>query len=119
MGLGGGSGYLDDIGLSAKCNRPYQAIFVFNQEYADKGMEDKYDVYFSDANNHCIRKVTPQGIVTTFAGRGNNQTSGYADGLAREEALFKTPQAITYNPATKEFYIGDGGNKRIRVIYEE
>jgi DNA-binding beta-propeller fold protein YncE len=82
-------------------------------------MEDKYDMYFTDSNNHCIRKVTPQGIVTTFAGRGNNQTSGYADGLAREEALFVYPNAIAYNPATGEFYIGDTGNKRIRVIYEE
>jgi hypothetical protein len=119
MGLGGGSGYLDDIGLNARCSGPRQAIFVFNEEYAEKGMEDKYDMYFTDSNNHCIRKVTPQGIVTTFAGRGNNGTWGYADGLAREEAQFNTPQAITYNPATKEFYIGDGGNKRIRVIYEE
>ena len=119
MGLGGGSGYLDDIGLSAKCNRPYQAIFVFNQEYADKGMEDKYDVYFSDANNHCIRKVTPQGIVTTFAGRGNNGTSGYADGLARAEAQFNAPNALAYNPARHEFYVGDNNNRRIRVIYEE
>ncbi len=119
MGLGGGAGYLDDIGLSAKCNRPYQAIFVFNQEYADKGMEDKYDVYFSDANNHCIRKVTPQGIVSTFAGRGNNGTSGYADGLARAEAQFNSPNALAYNSARNEFYVGDNGNKRIRVIYWE
>ena len=119
MGLGGGRGYLDDIGLSAKCDAPRQAIFVFNQEYADKGMEDKYDMYFTDSNNHCIRKVTPQGIVSTFAGRGNNGTWGYADGLAREEAQFNTPQAIAYNAARDEFYIGDGGNKRIRVIYWE
>ena len=119
MGLGGGRGYLDDIGLSAKCDAPRQAIFVFNQEYADKGMEDQYDMYFTDSNNHCIRKVTPQGIVSTFAGRGNNGTWGYADGLAREEAQFNTPQAIAYNAARDEFYIGDGGNKRIRVIYWE
>ena len=117
MGLGGGAGYLDDIGLSAKCRGPRQAIFVYNEEYA--GNEDMYDIYFTDSNNHCIRKVTPQGIVTTFAGRGNNGTWGYADGLAREEAQFNTPQAIAYNAARHEFYIGDGGNKRIRVIYEE
>ena len=117
MGLGGGAGYLDDIGLSAKCSGPRQAIFVYNEEYA--GNEDMYDIYFTDSNNHCIRKVTPQGIVTTFAGRGNNGTAGYADGLAREEAQFNAPQAIAYNAARHEFYIGDGGNKRIRVIYEE
>ena len=119
MGLGGGAGYLDDIGLSAKCNRPYQAIFVYNEEYAKKGMEDKYDVYFSDANNHCIRKVTPQGIVSTFAGRGNNGTAGYADGLARAEAQFNAPNALAYNPARNEFYVGDNNNRRIRVIYWE
>lgn len=117
MGLGGGAGYLDDIGLSARCSGPRQAIFVYNEAY--EGNEDKYDMYFTDSNNHCIRKVTPQGIVTTFAGRGNNGTWGYADGLAREEAQFNYPQAIAYNAARHEFYIGDGGNKRIRVIYEE
>lgn len=117
MGLGGGAGYLDDIGLSARCSGPRQAIFVYNEAYKDN--EDKYDMYFTDSNNHCIRKVTPQGIVTTFAGRGNNGTWGYADGLAREEAQFNYPQAIAYNAARHEFYIGDGGNKRIRVIYEE
>ncbi len=117
MGLGGGAGYVDDIGLSARCSGPRQAIFVYNEAYAEN--EDKYDMYFTDSNNHCIRKVTPQGIVTTFAGRGNNGTWGYADGLAREEAQFNTPQAIAYNAARHEFYIGDGGNKRIRVIYEE
>ncbi len=117
MGLGGGAGYVDDIGLSARCSGPRQAIFVYNEAYAEN--EDKYDMYFTDSYNHCIRKVTPQGIVTTFAGRGNNGTWGYADGLAREEAQFNTPQAIAYNAARHEFYIGDGGNKRIRVIYEE
>lgn len=117
MGLGGGAGYLDDIGLSARCNQPRQAIFVYNEAYKDN--EDKYDMYFTDASNHCIRKVTPQGIVTTFAGRGNNGTQGYADGLAREEAQFNYPNAIAYNAARHEFYIGDTGNKRIRVIYEE
>lgn len=117
MGLGGGAGYVDDIGLSARCSGPRQAIFVYNEAY--EGNEDKYDMYFTDSNNHCIRKVTPQGIVTTFAGRGNNGTWGYADGLAREEAQFNAPQAIAYNAARNEFYIGDGGNKRIRVIYEE
>lgn len=117
MGLGGGAGYVDDIGLSARCSGPRQAIFVYNEAY--EGNEDMYDMYFTDSNNHCIRKVTPQGIVTTFAGRGNNGTRGYADGLAREEAQFNTPQAIAYNAARNEFYIGDGGNKRIRVIYEE
>ena len=117
MGLGGGAGYLDDIGLSAKCSGPRQAIFVYNPAY--EGREDKYDLYFTDSNNHCIRKVTPQGIVTTFAGRGNNGTWGYADGLARAEAQFNTPQAIAYNPERDEFYVGDGGNKRIRVIYWE
>lgn len=117
MGLGGGRGYVDDIGLSARCDGPRQAIFVYNEAY--EGKEDQYDLYFTDSNNHCIRKVTPQGIVTTFAGRGNNGTSGYADGLARQEAQFNYPQAIAYNAARHEFYVGDGGNKRIRVIYEE
>lgn len=117
MGLGGGAGYLDDIGLSAKCNQPRQGVFVYNPAYA--GQEDEYDFYFTDANNHCIRKITPQGIASTYAGRGNNQVNGFADGLARQEALFNYPCGLTYLPDTDEFLVADLNNKRIRKIYWE
>ena len=47
-----------------------QGCFVLNEEYVAEQRADIYDFYLTDAANHCIRKITPDGIVTTFAGRG-------------------------------------------------
>ena len=134
MGLGGAHGYKDGVGLNAKIANPREGCFVYNPEY--EGQEDEYDFYFTDSANHCIRKVTPQGIVSTFAGRGtcndpanadgmvtavgdNSSAKGFADGLARGEALFSWPRGITYSETRGSFLIGDCGNKRIREIYFE
>jgi hypothetical protein len=119
-GFGGGAGYINDMGMDAKMNQPREGVFVKNEEYVKAGKPDVYDFYFSDRMNHCIRKVTPEGVVTTFAGRGRvaeGTPYGYADGLARTEAMFDQPCAIAYSEERKAFYIGDWYNKRIREIY--
>ena len=63
--------------------------------------------------------LTPQGRVSTYAGRGNNGTSGYANGDLRTEARFLSPQAIAYDEEKNCFYIGDTGNWIIRKIAQE
>ncbi len=114
-GQDGSSGWQDGVGTKAKMGKPGQGVFVKNPDYA--GQEDEYDFYFCDETNHCIRVLTPQGRVTTFAGRGNNSTTGgYADGELRTEARFSSPLAITYDEKRKCFYVGDNGNKLIRKI---
>lgn len=116
-GQDGSAGWLDGVGTKAKMNKPGQGVFVKNQDYVDARAEDVYDFYFCDQNNHCIRILTPQGRVSTFAGRGNNSTSGgYADGELRTEARFNAPIAIAYDEKRETFYIGDSGNKLIRSI---
>lgn len=107
----------DGIGTEARLNRPVQGVFVKNPDYA--GEEDEYDFYFCDKNNHCIRILTPDGRVTTFAGRGNNKESGYVDGELRTQALFNEPIAIAYDEKRKCFYVGDKVNKVIRKIEQE
>lgn len=116
---GGGSGYVDDVGTKAKTNSPRQIAWVKNPEYA--GNTDEYDAYFTDRSNHCIRKITPSGVVSTFAGRGSGTGNpwGYADGLARGEALFDCPCALMYNEERNVFWVGDTWNLRIREIYYE
>lgn len=119
-GQGGGAGYINDIGMKAKMNEPREGVFVKNPVYVEQGKSDVYDFYFTDVHNHCIRKVTPEGVVTTFAGRGRvteGDAWGYADGLARSEAMFDRPSAIAYSEKTNTFYVGDVINKRIREIY--
>ena len=93
-------------------------MFVKNPAY--KGSSDEYDFYFCDRENHCIRILTPQGRVTTFAGRGSNGTSGYNDGDLRQEARFNHPEGIVYDEERECFFIGGRENRRIRKIgYEE
>jgi len=117
-GAAGTAGYADGIGTSARLNQPVQGVFVKNPEYEAQG-GDQYDFYFCDKTNHAIRILTPGGRVSTFAGRGNNGTSGYVNGDLRTEARFNSPQAIAYDEERKCFYIGDAGNWLIRKIARE
>lgn len=72
--------YVDGIGTSARFNTPYQGVFVKNPEYA--GQEDEYDFILCDKMGQCIRKITPQGKVSTFAGRGSASLNGNPWGLS-------------------------------------
>lgn len=117
-GAAGTSGYADGVGTSARLNQPVQGVFVKNPAYQQAG-GDQYDFYFCDRSNHAIRSLNPEGRVSTFAGRGNNGTSGYANGDLRTQARFNLPQAIAYDDQKKCFYIGDSGNWLIRKIANE
>ena len=116
-GLMNTGGYADGMGTFARVNKPNQGVFVRNEEYVGTRPDgDVYDFYFCDRNNHCIRILTPDGKVDTFAGRANGQSSGFANGEVRQEALFNMPAAITYDEKRKCFYVGEMGNKVIRKI---
>ncbi|MDD2315555.1 MAG: IPT/TIG domain-containing protein [Proteiniphilum sp.] len=121
--IGGGSGYADAPGSSARFNRPRQGVFVKNKEYVAQGKQDVYDFYLCDHNNNAIRKVTPDGEVSTFAGRGSQgvdgQVWGWIDGEARETARFREPTGICYDEEEEIFYVADRANKRIRTISVE
>lgn len=117
-GMPGQSGYADGVGTFARLDRPVQGVFVKNPDYEEQG-GDQYDYYFCDRYNHAIRVLTPQGRVSTFAGRGNNGTWGYSNGDLRAEARFNQPRAIAYDEVRECFYIGDGDNKVIRKIARE
>lgn len=116
----GQSGWEDKVGPNARLNTPYQGIFVKNPKYVEEGKEDQYDFYFCDRHNHCVRILTPDGLVTTFAGRGstglNKEPYGNIDGDLREEARFDQPAAIAYDSVNDVFYVGDIENHSIRRI---
>ncbi|RAV30548.1 IPT/TIG domain-containing protein [Sinomicrobium soli] len=116
----GTDGYQDGVGSAVRLRNPYQGVFVKNDNYVEAGKPDEYDFYFTDQYNHAIRKLTPEGSVTTFAGRGSSSINpdpyGYVNGDLREEARFDRPSGIAYNEEEGAFYIGDQMNHRIRKI---
>ena len=70
-------------------------------------------VYIADGNNNRIRKVTPNGIITTVAGNG---TAGYSgDGGKATSAELSTPIGVTVD-TVGNVYIADFDSSRIRKI---
>lgn len=112
------AGWADGVGAAARLDGPYQGVFVKNPAY--EGQDDEYDFYFTEQHNHDIRILTPEGKVTTFAGRGSSSINpnpyGYVNGDLRQEARFDRPTGLAYNVTEKAFYVGDQMNRRIRKI---
>ena len=70
-------------------------------------------LYIADTFNHAIRKIDPNGNVTTIA--GVPKEAGFNDGYA-DEALFNYPMGIAVSEDGSRIYIADTGNHLIRVI---
>lgn len=69
-------------------------------------------LYVADTENHAIRAIDADGVVTTFAGVPGQR--GYVEG-AGTGALFDSPKAITADTAGN-LYVADAGNTIIRKI---
>jgi sugar lactone lactonase YvrE len=69
-------------------------------------------IYVADSGNHLIRKITPEGVVSTLA--GGAAQSGFIDG-AGSAARFSTPMGIAVD-AGGNLFVADSGNQVIRRI---
>ena len=70
-------------------------------------------VYVADQLGHVIRKIMPNGAVTTLAGLYG--TSGTADALVGTNARFNRPSSLTLDP-DGNLYVADRVNYTIRKI---
>jgi hypothetical protein len=70
------------------------------------------NVYVADTVNDNVRKITPNGTVSTYA--GTTGVLGYTDGPGGS-AGFANPEGIAL-AAHGEIYIADYANRTIRVI---
>ncbi len=69
-------------------------------------------LYVTDTDNHTVRKITPDGVVSTFAGLARND--GEVDG-AGANARFYYPAGIAVD-VDKTVYVSDSGGHVIRSI---
>ncbi|WP_299253351.1 T9SS type A sorting domain-containing protein [uncultured Cytophaga sp.] len=101
-----GAGIAGDVngtGTNVKFNNP-----------AGIAIDSEGNIYLADVGNNKIKKITPDGIVTTVAGSGQ---AGDADGIAAT-ASFDHPRGIAID-AIGNLYITDYGNNKIRLVTSE
>jgi hypothetical protein len=94
-------GSVDGTGGAARFNSPNGVA-----------IDGSGNLYVADTDNDTIRKVTPAGVVTTFAGNAGN--SGSADG-AGSAAQFNSPYGVAVD-GSGNVYVSDTGNNTIRMI---
>ena len=99
---GSTAGFADGIGVNAQ----FQTLTAL-------AIDTSGNIYGVDRTNHRIRKITPNGQVTTIAG----STAGFADGAAIS-AQFNSPTGITVDEQGN-LYVVDSENNRIRKITPE
>ncbi len=100
-GSPGTFGTTDGTGTSARFTSP-QGVAV----------DSSGNVYVADTGNHTIRKITPAGAVTTFAGMVGAPGGTDATGTA---AQFNAPEGVAVDTAGN-VYVADTGNHTIRKI---
>jgi hypothetical protein len=77
--------------------------------------DDNLNMIFADAGNHCIRKITPEGIVSTIIGKPTK--AGYVDGNP-DDAEFNAPIGMCIDK-NYTIYIADSNNNCIRKLVIE
>ncbi len=100
-GLAGSSGTSNGLGSSARFLSPYGVMVGQNNT-----------VYVADTFNNTIRAITPDGLVSTFAGKAGVAGSQDKTGTA---ATFTSPVGLAMD-SNGNIYVSDTGNDLIRKI---
>lgn len=98
-----------EYGLSGDGGPAVQARLNCPQGLA---VDDSGNLYVADTNNHVVRRIDPQGQISTVAG---SQAGLSGDGGPATEARLSLPMAVAVGP-DGSLWICDSGNSRIRRI---
>lgn len=100
----GNPGYSGDgaLSINAELNTPRHLVF-----------DSMGNMYFADQQNHAIRKIDSNGIISTIAGSGTQGYSG--DGDYASSAQLNNPRGINIDN-NDNIIIADSGNGAIRRI---
>jgi sugar lactone lactonase YvrE len=98
------SGYSGDGGPAVKAglNRPSDVV-----------LDNTGNLYIADDGNHRVRKVSPNGVIVTVAGSGQEGYSG--DGGPATKALLSQVPSLAID-GTGNLYIADFDNDRVRRV---
>lgn len=112
-GTAGSTGFIDGAGTAAK--------FSFSPNSPQVAADGAGNLFVADTGNHVIRKITPAGVVSVFAGTPvgtspnfTGGTPGSADGQGTA-ASFNNPIGIAIDGAGN-LYVADTSNHIIRMI---
>jgi sugar lactone lactonase YvrE len=100
---GGREGFVDGEGSAAAFHTP-----------SALALDRHGNLYVADTGNHAIRKITPDGKVTTLAGSGK---PGFVDGNSAS-AQFNSPVGLAVDNAGI-VYVADTYNDRIRRVAQD
>ena len=96
-------GYADGSGNEASFNEPSGVVV---------GRDG--NIYVADFNNHRIRRITPEGLVTTVAGDGNQRNR---DGVGRA-ASFNGPMHLGFHARDHDIlYVVEGDDDDIAIRF--
>ena len=81
-------------------------------------LDQDNNLYISDRDNHRVRRVTPDGTITTVAGSGPagfNNGAFAGDGGPAVEARLNRPEGLAFD-GNGNLYIADTRNQRVRRV---
>ena len=115
------------VGSFAGDGGPATAAALWNP--TDIAFDPQGNLYIADHNNDRVRKVDPQGVITTVAGSGTEGFSGDGGPATKAQLNTATPYVVTPDvawapsasmslafDAAGNLYISDTGNARVRKV---